>query len=225
MTRLIPVSSGPSIASVTPSARRASDRDARRRPRHNLPVQLTNFIGREREIAELLRLVAVHPPADADGRRRVRQDAPGAGAGGDSCSIVFPTASGSSIWRPLTDPSLVTQTVASVLDVREGPNRPIREALVGLRPQPAVLLVLDNCEHLIAACAQLAEALLRAAVAAAHPGHEPRGTGHHRRNDLARAVSLAARNRCRQRPPRRCASTTRCACSSSAPPPSTLRSR
>ena len=88
----------PSCANdVTPDRRIDACPDDRR---HNLPVPLTNFIGREREIAELLRLAGVHSPADAYGRRRVWQDAPGAGTGREACSIVFPTAYGSSIWRP-----------------------------------------------------------------------------------------------------------------------------
>ena len=85
----------------------------------------------------------------------------------------------------ICNPSLVTQTVASVLDVREGPQRPICEALLDYVRNRQILLVLDNCEHLIAACAQLAEALLRTALRLSHPGDEPRGTGHHRRNPVA----------------------------------------
>ena len=61
----------------------------------------------------------------------------------------------------LTDPSLVPQTVAAVLTLREQPGRPLIETLVDhLRPR-ASLLVLDNCEHLLAACAQLVDGLLR----------------------------------------------------------------
>ncbi len=63
----------------------------------------------------------------------------------------------------LSEPGLVTQTVASALDVREGPNRPIHKALSDYVRNRQMLLLLDNCEHLITPCAQLAEALLRAA--------------------------------------------------------------
>ena len=64
---------------------------------------------------------------------------------------------------PLADPSLVTQAVASVFDVREGPNRPILDALSDYLRNRQILLILDNCEHLITACAQFVDALLRAA--------------------------------------------------------------
>ena len=58
--------------------------------------------------------------------------------------------------------ALVPQTVAAAISVREVPGRPLPEVLAeALRPR-TLLLVLDNCEHLIEACAGLAERLLRA---------------------------------------------------------------
>jgi non-specific serine/threonine protein kinase len=64
-------------------------------------------------------------------------------------------------FAPVTDPVLVPKTVASALNVPEQPERELTETLVAaLRPK-ALLLVLDNCEHLLAACRTLAAALLR----------------------------------------------------------------
>ncbi|HET9223667.1 MAG TPA: LuxR C-terminal-related transcriptional regulator, partial [Roseiflexaceae bacterium] len=65
-------------------------------------------------------------------------------------------------FAPLSDPELVAQVTASSLVVRETPGRPLTETLVDYLKPRHVLLVLDNCEHLIEPCAQLAEALLRA---------------------------------------------------------------
>jgi predicted ATPase/DNA-binding CsgD family transcriptional regulator len=62
---------------------------------------------------------------------------------------------------PLADPSLVAQAVASTLGVREQPGRSLTEMLSGYLGSKKLLLVLDNCEHLIEACAALAETLLR----------------------------------------------------------------
>jgi non-specific serine/threonine protein kinase len=62
---------------------------------------------------------------------------------------------------PLTDPSLVPQAVAATLGVREQPGRTWTETLSDYLGSKKLLLVLDNCEHLIEACAELAEALLR----------------------------------------------------------------
>jgi predicted ATPase len=62
---------------------------------------------------------------------------------------------------PHSDPELVPQAVASALSVREEPGRPLSETLSGYLEAREQLLVLDNCEHLVGACAELADALLR----------------------------------------------------------------
>ena len=62
---------------------------------------------------------------------------------------------------PLADPSLVAQAVAATLGVREQPGRSPTDTLSNYLGSKKVLLVLDNCEHLVEACAELAEALLR----------------------------------------------------------------
>ena len=142
--------------------REAASIESREAGRHNLPAQLTNFIGRDHEIAELLRLVAstrllTLTGAGGCGKTRLALElaAHAANRFPDGVWVVELAA--------LSDSSLVTQTVASVLDVREGPNRTICAALSGYVRDRQILLVLDNCEHLITACAQLADALLRAA--------------------------------------------------------------
>jgi predicted ATPase len=63
---------------------------------------------------------------------------------------------------PLTDPALVPQTVLVALGLREAPGQPGTERLAELLRARTLLLVLDNCEHLVDACARLAEALLGA---------------------------------------------------------------
>jgi non-specific serine/threonine protein kinase len=64
---------------------------------------------------------------------------------------------------PLSVPDLVAQTIATVLGVREGPHRSSRDTLFDTLRVRELLLVLDNCEHVIASCAELVEALLRVA--------------------------------------------------------------
>jgi predicted ATPase/DNA-binding winged helix-turn-helix (wHTH) protein len=131
--------------------------------RHNLPVALTSFIGRDQEIAELSRLVAstrllTLTGAGGCGKTRLALEM--------AATVLdrFPDG----VWvidlAAISNPSLVTQTVASVLDVRELPNRPIGDALRDYVRSRQILLVLDNCEHLITACAELAEALLGVAL-------------------------------------------------------------
>jgi predicted ATPase/class 3 adenylate cyclase len=129
---------------------------------NNLPIQLTSFVGRARELEELQALLLAN--------RLLTLTGPG-GTGKTRLALSLAAdvlerfADG--VWlvelAPLADPTLVPQTVAAALGVREQPGRPILDVLLdSLRPK-ALLLVLDNCEHLIATCAQVAETLLRAA--------------------------------------------------------------
>ena len=71
------------------------------------------------------------------------------------------TGCGSLDLAPLGDPDLAAVTVADVLGVRLEPGRPALEALVEAVGGRSLLVLLDNCEHLIGACAKLADALLR----------------------------------------------------------------
>ena len=131
-------------------------------PRHNLPAPLTNFIGRDREIAELLQLV----PAT---RVLTLTGAGGCGKTRLALEVAaralerFPDGVWVADLSSLADPSLVTQAVASVFDIREGPGRPILDALSASLRNRQLLLIMDNCEHLVTACAHFVDALLRAA--------------------------------------------------------------
>ena len=62
----------------------------------------------------------------------------------------------------LSDPALAAQQMASSLGLHDNPSSPILETLTDFLRDRQVLLVLDNCEHLLEACARLADALLRA---------------------------------------------------------------
>ena len=63
-------------------------------------------------------------------------------------------------FAPVSVPELLAQTIANVLGVREGPQRPARDALTEALRHRELLLVLDNCEHLIETCADLVATLL-----------------------------------------------------------------
>jgi predicted ATPase/class 3 adenylate cyclase len=127
---------------------------------HNLPRQLTSFIGREQAMArvkELLSRTSLLTLTGSGGCGKTRLALQVAG----DLLAEYPAG----VWlvelAPLGDPALVPQTVAAALGVREEPGRPLTTTLTDyLRPKQ-VLLVLDNCEHLLTACAQLADALLR----------------------------------------------------------------
>lgn len=132
-------------------------------PLHNLPPHLTRFIGREEEKAEVKRLQAT--------TRLLTLTGPG-GSGKTRLALEVATdlyaAPGyaDGVWlvelAALSDLTLVPQAVASALGVRETTGQPLTETLVSHLQSKKMLLVLDNCEHLIAACATLADTLLRA---------------------------------------------------------------
>ncbi len=126
---------------------------------NNLPAVLSSFIGRQTEVAGVQsrlatsRLVTLTGPGGC-GKTRLALEAATRLQGN------FPDG----VWwielAPLADPALVPQTIAFTLGLREDPNRALEKVLTdSLRPKKA-LLVLDNCEHLIDACAELGDTLL-----------------------------------------------------------------
>jgi non-specific serine/threonine protein kinase len=131
---------------------------------NNLPRQLTSFVGRERELAEVNRLLETAPLltlTGAGGCGKTRLALQVAAEILDACP--------DGVWlvelAPLTDPALVPRAIASTFGVREAPGQTLTQTLADYLRARTLLLVLDNCEHLVAACAEVAEALLRACPA------------------------------------------------------------
>jgi predicted ATPase/class 3 adenylate cyclase len=127
---------------------------------NNLPAQVTSFIGRVREMAELKRLLRT--------TRLLTLIGPG-GTGKTRLSLQaaaemleeFPHGVWLVEFATVSDSALVPETIANIVEVREEHGRAPLETLAdALRPRH-LLLVLDNCEHLISACAQTAATLLR----------------------------------------------------------------
>src|SRR5262245_34780179 len=135
---------------------------------NNLPVQSTSFVGREREIAEIGRLLAGEPGSPAAGPRLLTLVGAG-GCGKTRLALRVAEEVASSCpqgaWfvelAALADPALVPRAVAAAVGAREVPGRPVAESLVDHLHRKALLLVFDNCEHVVTAAAQLAETLLR----------------------------------------------------------------
>ncbi|HLZ28744.1 MAG TPA: helix-turn-helix domain-containing protein [Chloroflexota bacterium] len=143
------------LVGATGTARAVSQVDAEGvLPR--LPVPLTSFVGRAQERAEVRRLLGsvrllTLTGAAGVGKTRLAQEV----ARDVEGEVVFVELA------PLADGALVPHAVASVLGVSEQPQQPLLQTLASALQARSLLLVLDNCEHLLAACAELAGTLLR----------------------------------------------------------------
>jgi predicted ATPase len=130
-----------------------------RAARHNLPFFLTSFVGRKAELAELQQRLS--------GARLLTLTGVG-GCGKTRLALEVAHAVVDSypdgVWlaelAALRDASLVPQTVAAVFNVHEMTAEPIVTTLAATLRTRRLLLVVDNCEHLLDACAQLINALL-----------------------------------------------------------------
>jgi predicted ATPase/DNA-binding SARP family transcriptional activator len=142
----------------------------RRQPRHNLPERLTSLVGRSEELREAAKLVEQH--------RLVTVTGPG-GAGKTSLAVElarrlaagYPDGAWLAELAALRDPALLGEVVAVTLGLGEEPAGPgvappaVTERLASFVADKGLLLVLDNCEHLVEACAGLARRLLQAGPA------------------------------------------------------------
>ncbi|MDR3403386.1 MAG: adenylate/guanylate cyclase domain-containing protein [Chthoniobacter sp.] len=127
---------------------------------NNLPVQLTTFIGRERELGEVKRLL---------GSTRLLTLTGSGGTGKTRLSLQVAAELleqfHDGVWfvefAAIDDGALVVETVAGALDLRQEPERSLVTTLTSFLRNKQLLIILDNCEHVVAACARLAETLLR----------------------------------------------------------------
>jgi predicted ATPase/class 3 adenylate cyclase len=128
---------------------------------NNLPLQLTSFIGREKEIVEICSLLKDHRLVTLTGS---------GGTGKTRLALAVATRVldqyEHGAWlaelAPLADPEKVNRIVATALGLQEGSGLPILEILCDYVKRRRLLLLLDNCEHLLDACCRLIEILLHA---------------------------------------------------------------
>ena len=128
----------------------------------NLPIQLTSFVGREKQLADVKRLLQdahmltlVGP--GGTGKTRLAIQA------GSELIEQYPDG----VWlvelAPILDPVFVPRTTALTLGLRDEPQRPVIDMLCDYLRDKKILIILDNCEHLVDACARLADRVLHAA--------------------------------------------------------------
>ena len=128
--------------------------------RHNLRTQLTSFIGREREIDEIKRLL---------GTTRLLTLTGTGGCGKTRLALRVAddllNEAPDGVWvvdlAPVSNRAVVPQTVAAVLGIPEQPRRQLQQTLAASLRSRSLLLLLDNCEHLLGSCADLVNALLQ----------------------------------------------------------------
>lgn len=145
-----PLQPAPAASSVSPAAQP---------PRHNLPEQRTRFIGREAALADLARLLPSTRLLTLTGI---------GGCGKTRLALQFArqqlAAFAEGVWlvdlAPLKDAERVTSTCAAVLGIREEGDTPLMERLLAHLAARRMLLVLDNCEHVIDGVVALVDALL-----------------------------------------------------------------
>ncbi|MBK9114645.1 MAG: tetratricopeptide repeat protein [Betaproteobacteria bacterium] len=128
---------------------------------NNLPQQLTSFVGRDDELADVLALL-----------REARLLTVLGGGGFGKTRLTLQAAAlaldayADGVWlvelAPVGDPRLVPQAIASVLGVKESPGLSVQDAVLAFARARQFLLVLDNCEHVVQACADVARQLLEA---------------------------------------------------------------
>ena len=127
----------------------------------NLPSALTTFVGRHRELTEIGQLLGQGRLLTLTGTGGCGKTRLALQAAADAIDD-YPDG----VWwvelAPVEDATLVPAAVNSTLGLRDVPGRPLVDTLVQYLVARRLLLVLDNCEHLVEACAQLVDALLRA---------------------------------------------------------------
>jgi class 3 adenylate cyclase len=128
---------------------------------NNLPSALTTFVGREGELADVKRLLSTTHLLTLTGS---------GGCGKTRLSLqvaaeLLDTFTGG-VWfvelAPLSDPATVPSAIATALGVREDPSKPVLNSIADRLHDKTALLILDNCEHLISAVAEVVNTLLRA---------------------------------------------------------------
>lgn len=148
----------PSMEQVSGPSRPAPSED--RGTPHNLPAQVSSFIGRERQLSELrellsrARVITLTGPGGVGKTRLALQLAASMSEGSDDGPWFVDLA-------PLSDATLVAAKLAGVLGVPERPGRSLAESLIASFRDRDVLVILDNCEQVIDGVAAIADQLVR----------------------------------------------------------------
>lgn len=145
----------------TRPARRTAEPALVRRTRGNVPLELTSFVGRRSELTEVKKLLTASRLVTLTGIGGVGKTRLALRAAAQSLPD-YPDGGWLVELGELRDGSLLVDAVAAALAVRDRPGKPLRDVLVEYLSSRDMLIVLDNCEHVVEAAAQLTQTLLRA---------------------------------------------------------------
>ncbi len=126
---------------------------------NNLPLQLTSFIGRRKELADILELLEsvrliTLTGSGGTGKTRLSQEVGAQALANFTHGVWFIEL------ETLTDPSQIIPVMAQVFGLQEQPSNPLASLVVDYLREKDALLIFDNCEHLVDACARLADDFL-----------------------------------------------------------------
>src|SRR5579864_1972495 len=151
----------PLISCFFEATRRVRDMADPRAPRpNNLPREATTFVGREHEIADVKKLLSATRLLTLTGEGGIGKTRLALKIAADVLDR-FSDGAWVAEFASLSDRSLVIKTITSVLRVSEQPGRPVLKTLTDYLSSATLLLLFDNCEHLLPECAHLARELLR----------------------------------------------------------------
>jgi predicted ATPase/class 3 adenylate cyclase/tetratricopeptide (TPR) repeat protein len=129
---------------------------------NNLPTQLTSFVGREKELTDVKKLLhnthmltLIGPGGTGKTRLSIQAASETLDQYPDGVRLVE--------LAPILDPLLVPRTTAISMGLRDEPQRPVIDMLCDYLREKKMLIILDNCEHLVDACARMADRVLHAA--------------------------------------------------------------
>ena len=142
----------------TPEFKTHAEED--KKPMHNLPSQLTTFIGRQKEMQTVKDLINEHRLITLTG-------AGGCGKTRLACEVAIQLVPDfkSGVWlvnlAPITNEDLVAKEITEALTITEIPNQLIIDTLIENIKDQELLIILDNCEHLVKACAEISRQLIQ----------------------------------------------------------------
>ncbi len=126
---------------------------------NNLPIQVTSFRGRDHDLEEVKRLLAEHRLLTLAGAGGVGKTRLAVQAGADDLDH-YPDGVWFADLAPITDPELVSSVIAKVLGMTQVGGRRVDESIPQWLKRKKLLLILDNCEHVLEAVAKIADGIM-----------------------------------------------------------------